>query len=434
MLRFFQLIVRSFFRNISVQGREHLPPRGPLIFASNHPNALIDPVLLMACLREYRIRFVAKAPLFRIPVLAWILRWIGAIPVVRRMEAEGGVDYSAFFAACVDALAAGDSVAIFPEGRSLPLPYLSPLKTGAARLAFLAREHGVDACIVPVGLNYEQGAVFRSAVVVSIGPALFPGQWVQRGKSDPKGEIQGLTNKITRSLEGHLFQAETYRDRELMFLLERLHREEDRDDSWPERLSRLRRLEQGFQGLRTTHSREIEALRELLEQYEQLSPGSDPWAPDRYPPLSGPRKLLALMGLPLAGAGWVLNAVPYQLCSVLVRNAVREDATLAATLKVVYALFLYPLTYCGEALLVLHLFGWTAVAAFSMGIVPLSYFTLFYMEWRRQSSAARVRRRLWSGRRGWKENKEQLTSLRRRMVREVDALAALVDKKPAEGS
>lgn len=84
----------------------------------------------------FRLRFVAKAPLFRIPVFGSLLRSVGAIPVVRKMEAGGDVDYTAFFASCVDALEHGDSIAIFPEGRSLPQSYMAPLKTGPARLFF----------------------------------------------------------------------------------------------------------------------------------------------------------------------------------------------------------------------------------------------------------------------------------------------------------
>ncbi len=138
LLKFLRLIVLTFFREIVIKGQDHLPQSGPVIFTSNHPNALIDPLLLLYLPPQYRIRFVAKAPLFKIPLLGWLMRRIGAIPVMRRLDVKGNVDYETFFASCVDTLAAGDSIAIFPEGRSLPQPYMTSLRTGAARLFFFA--------------------------------------------------------------------------------------------------------------------------------------------------------------------------------------------------------------------------------------------------------------------------------------------------------
>src|SRR4029453_4504835 len=113
-----------------------------------------------------------KAPLFKIPIFAGILRAMGAIPVVRKIDVNADVDYTQFFSACVDALKQGDSIAIFPEGRSFPQPFLAPMRTGPARLFFLAHDQGTKVHIVPVGLNYEQGSIFRSSVQISIAPEI----------------------------------------------------------------------------------------------------------------------------------------------------------------------------------------------------------------------------------------------------------------------
>src|SRR5688572_22744950 len=171
-----RFVARTFFRDIVIEGKENLPKQGPAIFAPNHPNGLIDPLLLFFLSPPFRLRFVAKAPLFKVPVFGSILRSIGAIPVVRKFEATGNVDYSAFFESCLQSLHQGDCIVIFPEGRSLPQSYLAPLKTGPVRLSLLARKEELSVPIVPVGLNYEKGTTFRSRVLVRIGPALHP-EW-----------------------------------------------------------------------------------------------------------------------------------------------------------------------------------------------------------------------------------------------------------------
>jgi 1-acyl-sn-glycerol-3-phosphate acyltransferase len=420
-----RLIVRTFFREVVIEGRERLPAVGPVIFAPNHPNVLIDPLLLMFLSPPFHIRFVAKEPLFTRPVLGWIMRRMQAIPVVRRMDAEGEVDYTTFFAACVEALAAGDSIVIFPEGRSLPQPYMAPLRTGAARLFFLAREKGINASLVPVGLNYERGAIFRTSVLVSIAPLINTAAYVAKYETDPHGAVHELTAEVSRSLEGHVFQAETFRDRELLLLLERLYAEDGRDDSWPQRVTRLKEFETGLTRLREHYPREIDRLRHLLARYERLTVTygvRESMGHERSSP-SVKLALLGACGMVLASMGWLLNWLPYRLCGRLVQLTKRDEAA-AATYKIVYSLFLFPLAYVVEGILIARWFGWAAVVVFAVCIIPLSYFTLLFFEWREELGARSARSSAWFAGNWSRRVTEQLARLRQRIVAEVDALAS----------
>src|SRR4051794_30293172 len=111
--------LRVFFRDIEVEGRSDVPEDGPLLLAANHPNTLMD-VLLVATALDRRVGFVAKAPLFKSLVLGPLLRFFGAVPVERRQE--GALDEAALrrneqaLAACEEAVARGGAVLIFPEG------------------------------------------------------------------------------------------------------------------------------------------------------------------------------------------------------------------------------------------------------------------------------------------------------------------------------
>src|SRR5205823_4075173 len=62
--------MRVYFRRVEVLGAEHVPAKSPVIFVLNHPNALVDPAVLL-CLTPRRVSFLAKAPLFRMPVLGY---------------------------------------------------------------------------------------------------------------------------------------------------------------------------------------------------------------------------------------------------------------------------------------------------------------------------------------------------------------------------
>src|SRR5207244_1334428 len=82
----FGLVLRVFFRRIEVSGSAHVPARGPVMFVLNHPNGLVDPAFLL-CLAPRRVSFLAKAPLFRMPVIGFFCRAFDAIPVSRRQDA-----------------------------------------------------------------------------------------------------------------------------------------------------------------------------------------------------------------------------------------------------------------------------------------------------------------------------------------------------------
>ena len=79
------LLAKIFFRRIEIAGSENVPIGDPIIFAVNHPNGLIDPLFLLA-FTPRRVSFMAKAPLFRMPLIGWLARAFDSIPVYRRQD------------------------------------------------------------------------------------------------------------------------------------------------------------------------------------------------------------------------------------------------------------------------------------------------------------------------------------------------------------
>lgn len=119
------------------RGAEHLPTDTGFIAAGNHLTN-VDPVTFAHYLYDQGIapKILAKSSLFGVPVVGWVLRTTGQIPVYR-----GTADAGRSLEAAEQALADGECVAVFPEGTLTRDPDLWPMlaKTGVARLALDTR-------------------------------------------------------------------------------------------------------------------------------------------------------------------------------------------------------------------------------------------------------------------------------------------------------
>ena len=80
-----RVAARIFFRRIEIAGIDRVQDGSPVIFAVNHPNGLIDPLFLL-CFAPRPVSFLAKAPLFRTPLIGWFARALDAIPVYRKQD------------------------------------------------------------------------------------------------------------------------------------------------------------------------------------------------------------------------------------------------------------------------------------------------------------------------------------------------------------
>ncbi len=248
LVRLLRFALFVFFRQVVVVGREHIPPAGvPVIFVGNHPNSLIDPILLLVVADDAggaagrRVRFLAKDVLFKSRFLRPILRALGAIPVVRRLDQDGKaaaadgaarrapatVDNAAAFRAMEEALVAGAAIGIFPEGLSHDEAQLQRLKTGAARIALGARTGATPVTalrVVPCGLNYVSPRRFRSRVLVQFGaPVELDEELLALYAADEPAAVARLTGRIDRALRALTINAPDWPSLRLLDAARRLY-------------------------------------------------------------------------------------------------------------------------------------------------------------------------------------------------------------------
>lgn len=215
------IALRWFYREVSVRHVNRVP-RGetPILLAVNHPNALVD-ALLVGWMLPRRLTITAKATLFENPVLGWFLRIAGVVPLRRASDERQRLSIAAAdsatksttpgeqvdrtrnteaFRTILTRLENGGAVLIFPEGKSHDEPALAPLRTGPARIALQAQQEGRtrSLAIVPVGLVFEQKEIPRSRVLIDVGEPIDVGRWITT-VGDAAG-VGTLTEEIDRRL------------------------------------------------------------------------------------------------------------------------------------------------------------------------------------------------------------------------------------------
>jgi 1-acyl-sn-glycerol-3-phosphate acyltransferase len=114
--------VFKFYFGWRVHNSERVPLTGPVILASNHASFL-DPPLVGAGIQR-GINYLARASLFRFPVLGWILHEWQVVPVDRDGGGAKGLK------AILDRLLGGGAIILFPEGTRSPNGELQPARSG----------------------------------------------------------------------------------------------------------------------------------------------------------------------------------------------------------------------------------------------------------------------------------------------------------------
>lgn len=388
LLRF---ILRVFFRRVEVTGASAVPRTGPVLFCANHPNALVDPLVLLVTAPR-RVSFLAKAPLFRMPVIGWFARALDAIPVYRAQDfPEGRPDNAGMFAAARAVLESGGAIGIFPEGTSHSDPDLKPLKTGAARIA-LGTGATQPVQLVPVAINYSAKSTFRSAALVCYGdPIAVPVPAGGQVGEPPAESVTALTATIERGMREHLVVAQARETLDLANQLERLFLSEGEDGPRRPGLAESAELRRKLLAAYPDVVRRLPyasaRLRARLDRHEARLQGAglDPVLLTARPFTLGGVLSYSLRSAvyftlagPLAIPGIVLHYPAYRIIGFLARRVAGESQDVVATAKALGALLLFPLTWGVVGWSVARWLGWpwgvaAALAAPVAGWVGLRF-------------------------------------------------------------
>ncbi|MCK5470608.1 MAG: 1-acyl-sn-glycerol-3-phosphate acyltransferase [Cyclobacteriaceae bacterium] len=189
-----------YFRKLRVTGLKNIPAKGPLIYAINHQNALLDP-LVVHSVSWRNPYFLTRADIFNNKFVDQFLRGIKMLPIYRIRDGFDSIKMNeAVFESAKEILTKGGVVGIFPEGSHSLLYKMRPLKKGVARIAFMTEEAAdfkLNVQIIPIGIHYESHSSTKGRTLVTYGKPINVADYKQTYQQDQNKAFNELLTEIS---------------------------------------------------------------------------------------------------------------------------------------------------------------------------------------------------------------------------------------------
>ncbi|GAB4498640.1 MAG: hypothetical protein OHK0019_34290 [Saprospiraceae bacterium] len=390
------ITLRLFFRKIYLHNRYGVPALKPVLIASNHPTAFVDPILFCEFF-DPPVYNMTRGDIFRKPFFRKLMESVNMFPVFRHRDGYGERDRNEeTFEYCKDKLRNGHTINIFVEGEHhLDKRVLTPIQKGIARIAFSTFESypSDDLQIVPVGCNYVWGDRVRDEIKLNVGEPIFVKNYWKTYLENPNAAIASLCSDIETALKSVCYHIEKREDDALAERLLTLWRSENPASLLPvvehsgdrffaekavlDRLNALSDLEKNT--LREKTNTYFAALEKVGLSDEALS----------HPKHAGSGWLTFLVAgfLPFAAGG--IASWPVRWLANFTTNKLVKKREFRTSILLGVAYF-GGLLYCAAMLIAGLIAGSPILISMALLLPFLSWFYLFYREILARWSAARA--------------------------------------------
>lgn len=188
-----------FFRKKIVCGVPLSQLKGPAIIAANHPNSLMDAIVI-GCMCNQQVHFTIRSDMFRNRLFKFLLTRLNGIPVYRLSEEKDKMrENFTTILRCKEILQQKGIIIIFAEGYTLHDWQLKPIKSGISKIVLHAISDTYlkdNLAVVPVGLTYSDYNHPAKTIIVQTGNSIYPGLL-------PKQTSEGQWKQVFNSM---LFQ------------------------------------------------------------------------------------------------------------------------------------------------------------------------------------------------------------------------------------
>lgn len=346
-----------FYKNIIIEGKENIPKDGPLIFAPNHQNALMDPLAVLFTSNK-QIVFLARADVFKNKILAKLFYFLKILPVFRMKDGKENLQNNdETFNIAIKVLEHKQSVGLFPEAKHNNKRSLLPSKKGIPRLAFMAEEKNdfnLGVKIIPVGIYYSNYNKMRSILHVRYGKPIYAKDYEHEYKESEQKAMISMRDAIDEGIRPLIIDIrnmdlyDTYESIRTLYVKNLIRRFQLGKLSQRNKFKADKITIKALETYEIDNPEKMLELKANVEEYENLK--------DKYnlcnqsiekPFLSKFRviisSLLLLLTTPVFLYGLINNALAYFIPQYIVSKI--KDKQFHSSVKFAWAIFIIPIIY-----------------------------------------------------------------------------------------
>jgi 1-acyl-sn-glycerol-3-phosphate acyltransferase len=369
--------IRGYFRNHEYRGKNKIPKDAGVIYAVNHQNAFLDPIVIAGRTRQ-PTHFLTRADIFKKPFVAKILSQLYMLPIYRQRDGANTLKMNEkTFNQCYDILSNNGQLIIFPEGNHHYKKSLRSFKKGIARIALGTAEknnYEIPLYIVPLGIDYGNHFNMNSDLLLNAGDPISVSEYFKNHQKEPAETINKLSAKVYQKLETLVLNIKDLDNYDAIYYLvhkiplkKKFKSISERFDQRQIRLNKIELLQENNPS----------KYNELIEKSILLKEFCDK---NKIKPYLFTKNLssavlsfysfLMVIFLPLHLIGLTTNYVPYKIPVVLINKKIK-DKHFHGSLKYAFGVVLFYLYWIAIFISLIVWKGWVfaSLAAISFPIV-----------------------------------------------------------------
>jgi 1-acyl-sn-glycerol-3-phosphate acyltransferase len=202
-----------YTKNIKVVGKKNIPKKGAILFTVNHPNGLLDP-LLVTTNATRDTHYLVRAAVFKKPLVKKFLATLNLMPIYRIRDGVKELSKNTeVFNDCFNILKNEDALMIFPEGSHDKRRTVRNLSKGFTRILFGAFDKypELKITVIPVGITYQNIGHFPCKVAIHFGKPILANEYYN--PEELNKSINSIKQKVSNQLKElsvHILADENY--------------------------------------------------------------------------------------------------------------------------------------------------------------------------------------------------------------------------------
>ncbi len=381
-----RLALRVYFRKVYILQEAITKADKPVILAANHPNGIMDVLVMAALLSKSNYYFLLPSDIMKGSWKSILLQWLNCIP------AERGEDKLSMqtLGKCSDIMKNKGRLVVFTEEKSNQAKRLPSISNDVSSIALDVEESygfGLDTLVVPVALNYTYFNLFRSELMISMANPVVMAEFKNIFQQDKPQAFSVLNEKISKGITEEMVVIAEEQHEIVTERLLTINRNDCEIPSipWKSRQQDKLRFEQIITGFAndfsTNNASILMGLSQKCSDYfgQMASFGIN----DRELSSSHSANIFNILStvllLPVFCVGYIANIFPVWITDITSKASV-EDITWHEANRLLKGTVLW-ITYYSIITAVVFVMGGPVAGSITAVLVPLSgYISLYYRE------------------------------------------------------